>query len=163
MARNIRVWDIPRKIFEEISSGFRAVSETEIDFYPRAREIRTFRSLDPRRIGFKNLICLQTFPKTEEAELRTAFYLWIGNSIEGEYDGNMEELASRSFVIIDGLRSISGPYDEDKLEIRLPQFWIEAQPNIIYMVSYVIMMARALVISPGFVKMKYPGPVKYLK
>lgn len=155
MPRNIRVWDVPRMVFEDMSNCYGVIKEEEISLFPD--EIRIFRDIDPKKVLFKALICLQIFPKTENSEMRTIFNFWSGRDIESYKKRGVDfyYFSLEAILSINGARVASGYDDVDRIVVKFPSDYVDVQPALFCVLARTMMVTSNFVSDPMFIKKKY--------
>lgn len=157
----IRVWDIPRIVFEESHRLTAKDSKKEVALYPGNfggfhPEIRIFQGLDERKTRFDGLICLQIFPESKTEKMQSIFYLWIGKTL-ADYDyndvGEFSNFAKQASLCINGWRQKGKKEDIDMIAVYPMKFSGWAMASVQFRFIYEIMgIAKRVCELPGFMK-----------
>jgi hypothetical protein len=150
--KHIRVWDIPKIVFEEIIRIYGKGKGYEESNFPR--ELRVFQELNSREAGMKCLVCLEIFPKTEDREMQRIFYFWADMGIDS-YRGFPEEFSyfsQEALLRVNGFKKTAGYRDTDSIVISFPRNHIEIRPRELRVVEDIITILHTVVSSSAFIK-----------
>lgn len=149
--RYIRVWDIPKILFDDLSEFCGVKEEKEEYIFPQ--EVRIWRELKDIRVGIKPLICLRIFPKKDDGKMQRIFYLWAREDIRSWEKRSLEgfcKFSNDAIVCVDGCIEKESGRESDVTRIKFFNGYGYISAGISTLLARVMLFHSQTLMNPDF-------------